>query len=182
VPPLRQRRSEIAPLAQLFVRRAAERLGRPGLRLDFSALSTLEQRDWPGNIRELRNVVEYSAVMCEGDSIGAGSLLLGQTIGGPTCEESRPSNAGCPGAAPSQRETGGLDMRTRLRKAERASILDALDETQGNQSQAARLLGISRRTLTNKLNSHRICRDWTPGSWRSTPHANSAECGASGGE
>ena len=125
IPPLRERRDEILPLAQAFLRRASK--GALSLSEDASAL--LRKHDWPGNVRELRNVIERSAVLANGRLLRAEDVLLAPA-------RTRPSGAGST-KAPTEAER----------------IAEALQACSGNQTRAAAVLGISRRTLVNRLNS-----------------------------
>jgi DNA-binding NtrC family response regulator len=139
VPPLRDRTDEIEPLARRFAARAAAGLGRPPPRIAADALALLRGYRWPGNIRELRNAIERATLLCDGE-IGVRDL--------PEDRMSRPA-----AAAPT--DAAGLDaVRDRARALERQAIEQALAKTNGNQTAAARILGISRRALTTKLTQH----------------------------
>ncbi|MGK3994912.1 sigma-54 interaction domain-containing protein [Sorangium sp. So ce1024] len=135
IPPLRARTCEILPLAELFAARLSRRLERPAPRLTPGATSALLAHPWPGNIRELRHVIERAVVMSKGGPIQADHLML---------------------AAPRAQAEAGI--RGDVRSFERDRILAALDRTRQNQTRAAELLGVSRRTLTNKLNAYGIAR------------------------
>jgi len=126
VPPLRKRIEDIAPLAWHFLSQHDE-----SLKFTPAALDVLRRHSWPGNIRELRNVVIRAAVLAVGNEIRAEDLPLGQL----TVPEA-PSAAGS------------------LEGMERQMIFDALHSTNGHQQQAAAKLGISRRTLSRKLKTY----------------------------
>jgi two-component system, NtrC family, response regulator AtoC len=154
VPPLRERSSEIAPLAELFLERYARRMERQPLELDRAAVSALLAYDWPGNVRELRNVIERAAAMTDGMRVDAAALALSARV------RCKPHPAKEPRVAPGPM-VGPLavgDIRSQLREFERARIIAALETTMGNQTRAAKLLGVSRRTLTNKLTVHGLER------------------------
>ncbi|WP_437626122.1 sigma-54 interaction domain-containing protein [Sorangium sp. So ce1151] len=136
IPPLRARITEILPLAELFAARLARRLERPAPRLAPEATAALLAHTWPGNIRELRHVIERAVVMSKGGPILASHLML----------EAPRVHA----------EVAGI--RGDVRSFERDRIVAALDQTRQNQTRAAELLGVSRRTLTNKLNAYGIAR------------------------
>lgn len=136
IPPLRERRREIA--------RYAERFAHPR-RLTPDALTALDGYDWPGNIRQLRNVIEAASVAASGEVIDAAHLAL------PSPRRSQPPLA-VPPAAPHD------DGLTPAERTERDRILTALTETAGNQTRAARLLGISRGTLYARLDKYGIRR------------------------
>ena len=136
LPPLRERRSDIAALVACFSERAARRLDRPVLPFAEAALRALRQHAWPGNIRELENVVERAVLLCEGAEIGADDLPEGFAT--TACEED---------------ESASLKDRVRsaTRQIGREAILEALARTGGNVTQAARELGLSRRGLQLKM-------------------------------
>jgi len=126
VPPLRGRIEDIEPLAKHFLAQHD-----PSMRFSPGAIDVLLRHSWPGNIRELRNVVMRAAVLSLGDEIGAEDLPLNQ---------------------PPEREMAGITMpSTSLEGMERKMIFDALHSTNGHQQKAAAKLGISRRTLSRKL-------------------------------
>ncbi len=136
IPPLRERKPEIPRLAEVFLSRAAAMLGAPQLRLSPAAAEALERHPWPGNVRELRNVLERAAALA---AQGAGAIL----------PEHLPDSVL---ATPTTSRAPGDDVREDLRDFERQRILDALQKTAGNQTQAAELLGLPRRTLAYKMN------------------------------
>lgn len=125
LPPLRERRADIVPLARTLLARIGADLGRRGLRLADSALEALAGGDWPGNVRELSNALERAAILADTDVI---------TLSAP------PARA--PAAAPS------------LAEAETAAIRAALDLHGGNRRRAAEHLGIGERTLYDKLKAY----------------------------
>jgi transcriptional regulator with PAS, ATPase and Fis domain len=127
--PLRERRHQIAPLAAKFARDAT---GRDGA-LTAAAIARLAAHDWPGNVRELKNVVERGALLAVGGPIEPAHLLFDQA----------PAASAAP--APAHDD-------------ERDRILAALDACAGNQTQAAKQLGISRATLVHKLDLYGVPR------------------------
>lgn len=130
VPPLRKREDDIAPLAKYFLEQHD-----PRMRFSERALTILGMHAWPGNIRELRNVVTKAAVLCEGGLIEPEDLAL--CVHAPVVEMARPP----------QQRTGPAS----LDGMERRMIFEALEATGGHQKNAAARLGISRRTLSRKL-------------------------------
>jgi transcriptional regulator with PAS, ATPase and Fis domain len=153
IPPLRDRRSEIEPLARHFLERAAERELRPAPELGSGTVAVLARYSWPGNIRELRNVIERALVLCT-----AGELLpehLGLRAATP------PPLPGPPRGVP-EPDPSGLDLPEVLRgqadEAERQQILDALEACAGNQTRAAERLGITRRMLVRRLEKYNLPR------------------------
>lgn len=133
LPPLRERREDIGPLAAFFLRRQAERQRRPGWTLDPAAMQALLDHDWPGNIRELEHTMERATLLAQGEVIGVGDL-------------SQPSRASSPEARRYE------DMT--LEEAERRLIQRALARFDGNVSRAAEALGLSRSALYRRLQSH----------------------------
>jgi DNA-binding NtrC family response regulator len=143
VPPLRQRRGDIALLAQHFVGAFNERFGFRK-RLAPEALAVLQAKDWPGNVRELLHVVEAAMVVCEGEEIGPAHLRAAVPDRPPAHETGNAAVAPTPADA---------SLPT-LEEMERAHIQAALRRTAGHRGQAARLLGISERSLYRKLNEY----------------------------
>jgi DNA-binding NtrC family response regulator len=153
IPPLRERTIEIAPLAERFLAAASQTLDRATpLRLSREALRYLESYAWPGNVRELRNAIERAAVLATGDVIAPADFPGHIT---------RITGAGAQGASPPAAmpdDRTGSSPPPPPASSERQRILDALDHCAGNQTRAAKLLGISLRTLVNRLNEHDIPR------------------------
>jgi DNA-binding NtrC family response regulator len=146
VPPLRARTGEIAELAQLFARRAGAELGRsPAPTLAPETLSLLLRHRWPGNVRELRNVIERAVVLATGPSLLPEHLPAKLRASSPSLP---------PPPAEDPRELLKRDMAA----IEKQHISDALDRAGGNQTLAAELLGISRRTLVSRLSEYDLRR------------------------
>jgi transcriptional regulator with PAS, ATPase and Fis domain len=137
VPPLRDRKGEIVPLAEHFVRVAAEEVGRPPPALTPEAREALLAYRWPGNVRELENAIERALVLCE-DAIAFGDL-----------PERVREVAQRAGTVP---VTG--DIQGQLADVERAAIAAALEAHGDNQTRAARALGLSRRALIYKMEKY----------------------------
>ena len=138
IPSLRDRPSEIEPLARRFADLAAHRLGAPPPEIHPGVWERLRRYQWPGNIRQLRNVMERAVVLSEGGPITVDDLPV-DTYVGPAPRPPVPEPAG-PSRTP-----------VRSEDAERERILAALEQCVGNQTRAAELLGISRRTLVSRL-------------------------------
>lgn len=128
VKPLRKVSEDIQPVAEFYLAQYAEEHHEPPKRLDASAVKTLKQHEWPGNIRELKNVINVAARNVEGGVITAADL---------------PISRSSPEVADS--------LRLRDSTAERQRIIEALEKTEGNKTLAASLLGIDRSTLRNKM-------------------------------
>jgi DNA-binding NtrC family response regulator len=139
LPPLRERREDIPPLVEHFVRKHAQRTGRVVDRVEPEALERLLACDWPGNVRELENTVERAIVLSTGSVIDAASISIVAPVG-----------ARAAGALPSS------SLHENVAWAERESIRRALEQAGGVKKAAARLLGISQRALSHYLGKHRI--------------------------
>jgi two-component system, NtrC family, response regulator AtoC len=138
MPPLRERRDDIAPLAQLLARTVGDELGRRKLELAPAAIAKLTAAPWPGNVRELRNVLERAAILAPGATIDVDHLWLD-----PSGSTSVPGMAAAGGGAKLPAVT--------LAELERMAIEQALAEHDGNRKDAAAALGIGLRTLYDKL-------------------------------
>jgi transcriptional regulator with PAS, ATPase and Fis domain len=147
IPPLRARREEIDALARAFVTQASREAGRAPPLLAPDALAQLGRYSWPGNIRELKNVMERAVLLCEGGEITVGHLRLGR---GAELASKPPG----PGDAPAPSFADKDDEW----RTERARIMAALDQCVGNQTYAAKILGISRRTLVTWMTEYEVPR------------------------
>jgi two-component system, NtrC family, response regulator PilR len=179
IPPLRQRREDIPLLAERILQRIAERNAMPRLSLDPPCLRALQDYPFPGNVRELENLLERAVTLCEGDRIRAADLGLCS----PGVPEERAAASGAefsapaptpgsgpgspPGSAPGsgsgpnpvlpsaapwpQEEGTEQNLEQRIENYERQIILQALEETRWNRTAAARKLGISFRALRYRL-------------------------------
>jgi transcriptional regulator with PAS, ATPase and Fis domain len=143
IPPLRERRAEVLPFAHSFLVEACARAGRATPRIGPEASAKLLEHTWPGNVRELKNVMARAAVLATGDVVGTEHIIFG-----------RPSVA-----AVVVTPTSRVEPVTHLPdEDERRRILEALDQCGGNQTEAAARLGISRRTLLNRLDAYKLPR------------------------
>ncbi len=145
IPPLRERTDEIEPLARMFLENTARQLGRPAPELSSEALSWLKAYHWPGNIRELRNVIERALLLAGGGRITGAHLPADK----PRIAEVEPPSVA---AAPEPTRP----LRLRQDDLERQAILDALARCAGNQTRAAELLGMPRRTFCARLKKYGI--------------------------
>lgn len=139
LPPLRQRPEDIEALVRRFLERARERSGRT-LTLTPAAMAALKAHPWPGNVRELENALERAAVLSADGRISPAELWPAVEQGG--------SGAAELGSGPS---AGPATLREALDQATREAIQRALEACGGNRAQAAKLLGISQRSLFYKL-------------------------------
>ncbi len=157
IPPLRKRTGDIPLLVQHIIKKFNERLKKSITGVSDEALAALESHTWPGNIRELENVLERTILFCKGDRIErsdlqlvlpaasqSGSLTLDQVTSAAPLEDEIDEHAEISG---SLKEV----VRAETARVERELIVKALDETGGNVTQAARLLKISRKSLQMKM-------------------------------
>ena len=133
LPPLRERKEDIAALARHFLQQYAKKLDKSITDLTSDALELLAGYHWPGNVRELENVVERAVILCESDLLGAEDLSV-----------------------PAPAMIAELGTNPSLEEMEKNYILRVLRETNGNQSKASQLLGIDRKTLYLKLKKYGI--------------------------
>ncbi|HUF34995.1 MAG TPA: helix-turn-helix domain-containing protein, partial [Gemmatimonadales bacterium] len=148
VPPLRERADDIPRLVHHFVRRSAETLGIPAPAVAAETLHFLQSYPWPGNVRELSNAIERALILARdpvltpaafADHLDPAETSPYPAVPGPTTTSPAPAE----------------DLRLDLDELERRAIVRALSTTGGNRSRAAKLLGISERTLRNKLRAER---------------------------
>jgi two-component system response regulator AtoC len=151
VPPLRERREDIPALAHEFALRYAERFGADEVRLAPALVARLAAADWPGNVRQLENAIARMVAMSGGGEIGP------ESFAGSTSAEAAPRTSGGPAAEPA---SGANTLREQLESLERSVIARTMTAAGGNQSEAARRLGISRNTLTERLRRYEIAADF----------------------
>jgi transcriptional regulator with PAS, ATPase and Fis domain len=133
IPPLRERKEDIKPLAEYFIRKYGRKISKGINGLDQSAEKILLDYDWPGNVRELENVIERAVILCESDVITEEYLAVARNV----LHERR----------------NGFPQ---LQEIEKDYILTVLKQTGGNQTKASRLLGVDRKTLYHKLKKYGI--------------------------
>jgi len=129
IPPLRERVEDILLLVQNFTDRFAEEFGKPSPRFSENALQVLKNYDWPGNVRELENIIQRLVVMTEGDAIDVPDLPSLMRFSA----------------------MRGAGLNRTLAEAEKDHIINVLSNVDGNKTQAAKILGITRKTLREKL-------------------------------
>ncbi|HVO34698.1 MAG TPA: sigma-54 dependent transcriptional regulator [Gemmatimonadales bacterium] len=155
VPTLRERPGDIPLLARYFVRCAAKEMGIPVPAITSEAIKLLQRHSWPGNVRELANAVERAVILYRGRTLGPEAFDSRSLVSVPALLERRePAPAALPATAAA---SGGDEQRLpadtfNLDTIEAIMIERALRATGGNRTRAASLLGISERTLRNKLN------------------------------
>jgi transcriptional regulator with GAF, ATPase, and Fis domain len=166
IPPLRERPCEILPLAAMFMARVADQMNLPAQpRLLPAAEELLVRYPWPGNVRELRNIIERAVLLSPNGHIGPSDLEL-TSLPSSDSTSARPSLATVPPAAGPAAEWAGQQAPKRQpsdpAEDERARIIRALEMCSGNQTRAAKLLHMPRRTLVAKLPRYNIPRPRKP--------------------
>ena len=136
LPPLRERKDDIPLLIQSFLKEFNARNGRAVVGVSDAAMQILERYNWPGNVRELRNAIERATIVAKGDLIEPGDLPTLAQVTAPTSSKFGPV----------------LTAGTTVDEVERQLIEITLEHTGGNKTRAAEMLGISLKTLHNKLN------------------------------
>jgi two-component system, NtrC family, response regulator PilR len=137
VPPLRERREDISQLTEVMLRRLAEDTGLSPARLDPEALEKLKNYRFPGNVRELENMLERAYTLCEDDRISASDLRLADA---------------CPAGENGETSLAQIDnLEDHLEEIERKLIMQALEETRWNRTAAAQRLGLSFRSMRYRL-------------------------------
>jgi DNA-binding NtrC family response regulator len=140
LPPLKDRKEDLPLLAQYLVTQLADKHSRPARFLSPAAISVLQFHAWPGNIRELRNVIERAVIICSGEQIERHHFAPY-----PIDQRERLRNE----------DTITLPVGTPIEEVERQMIMRTLQKTKNNKTRAAELLGLSLKTLHNKLNLYR---------------------------
>jgi DNA-binding NtrC family response regulator len=138
LPPLRERKEDIPLLVQRFLHDLAAENNRPGLQIESEAATALQNYDWPGNVRQLRNTVESMVVLSRGNVIRFPDLPEELKAGG------------------SEEGDLTIPLGTPLKDVERRMILETLRSHGGNRTRTAETLGIGRRTLIRKLQEYEL--------------------------
>jgi len=159
MPPLRERKEDIPPLANAFLRELAKENNKPMREIGPETMQALTAYNWPGNVRELRTAIEHGIVMGTGARMLVRHLpatLRGEAPAPTMHRPGRPADPLAPPPAPA------LPPDLSIEKMEIRFILEALQRTRQNRSEAAKLLGISRRTLQRKLKELKLADDGEP--------------------
>jgi len=143
IPPLRERREDILPLAEFFVTKFAQSMDKPVVGISEGTRSLLFSHDYPGNVRELENAIERSVALCQ-DTYIVPQDLPGDFV-------ANKSNSGHPGRFNKPSASGKCDLSSARDEFEQQAILDALAKTNGRKAEAAKILNISRKTLWQKM-------------------------------
>jgi two-component system, response regulator FlrC len=150
IPPLRERPADVIELAQYFVKIYADANGVPIRPISAEARRTLMINRWPGNVRELENTMHRAVLLATGDEIGPDAILAPD---GARLDQQRAAPAVAHATLAAEQVTRALVGRT-VAEVERDLILETLKHCLGNRTHAANILGISIRTLRNKLNEY----------------------------
>lgn len=135
IPPLRERKKDIQALAKFYLAKFCEQFDKPALTLSPQAIERLENYNWPGNVRELQNIIQRAILMAQNDQIGASDLPLQEIHDTPKTDW-----------------VASLPIGIPMRDVETQFIIETLRHHNGNRTHAAKTLGISLRTLRNKIN------------------------------
>jgi DNA-binding NtrC family response regulator len=149
IPPLRERNGDVDLLSEFFLTKYSRLNGRPKPRLSAEAIALLRAHSWPGNVRELENVIERAILLCGGESIVPDDLCLEEPIASdPQIETVRAEGE----------FVAGKGMT--LRDMEKNLIFETLQSVKGNKTRASQMLGVSVRTIRNKLNEYQMENIW----------------------
>ena len=156
IPPLRERKNDILPLAEHFLVRYGRTMGRQGLKLSPASQNDLANYAWPGNVRELENAIQRALLLSDGDMIEPADIELhgSQTAASPASSAQQTALDGTPLAYVSDQEStasGAQDMDS----IEREHILKVLKQVGGNRKEAVNILGLSERALRYKLKAYK---------------------------
>ena len=144
IPPLRERKEDIIPLAEYFIKTMSQENHKEPKQLTAEAIKKLQSYPWPGNARELANIMERAVVMDSGSKIGPNDIYLGQTTVANPVEESK------------QKVEENVHSGMTLQEIEKKLIIETLRDQKNNRTKTAEKLGISVRTLRNKLSQYNL--------------------------
>ena len=150
MPPLRDRKDDIPALAEEFARRYGERFGLGNVSLEPALVEALVHTDWPGNVRQLENTIARLAALSSGGVIGLADFQAAESS-----SNSMPASND-DHAEPPLDARSGPSLKEQVEAFERGLVARALDATGGNQSEAARRLGVSRVTLIDKMKKYAL--------------------------
>lgn len=152
IPPLRERNGDVILLAEYFIKKYSQVNEKKEPVLTEAAKAVLRSYSWPGNVRELENVMERAVLICNDDGIGADHLLLEDICTEPGVKENTPIYE----MTPTQNNNKESEKTSTLYEMEKNMIFDTLNKFNWNKTKAAKILGISVRTMRNKLHEYGI--------------------------
>jgi transcriptional regulator with GAF, ATPase, and Fis domain len=149
LPPLRERKGDVALLASFFLERARKKMRKPNATISPEAFEALDHYSFPGNMRELENVIDRMVVLCEGDRVELSDVPLDirEACGWPSLPRSTSA------------ERASVEYRDAKDAFEREYLLQVIEQAHGNISEAARISGLSRRHFYEKLDKLGIKAD-----------------------
>ena len=150
VPPLRERNGDVIMLADHFIKKYSEVNEKEAPALTEDARASLKSHSWPGNVRELENIIERAVLICRNGQITPSDLLLEKN------KMTQHQNVISPDQEAKPRQEIDDDQRNTLHEMEKNLIFDTLNKVNWNKTKASRILGISVRTMRNKLNEYGI--------------------------
>jgi len=153
VPPLRERKDDIPALAAEFARRYGEKFGLGAITLEPALVDALARADWPGNVRQLENTIARLAALSSGGSITVADYEAASGLPPSSSADAIPA---ADDDAPLTDARNGPSLKEQVEAFERGLVARALDSTGGNQSEAARRLGVSRVTLIDKMKKYNL--------------------------
>ncbi|MGK5091712.1 sigma-54 dependent transcriptional regulator [Deltaproteobacteria bacterium TL4] len=161
LPPLRERKDDVPVLVDFFLKKHSELNKRECPEIDKETLEVLFNYNWRGNVRELENVIERALLLCNGKVIKPQNLLMHSQTGTRSINEDLAASTSMVGevspvSTPSLSSSLGIEVGMSMKEAEKKLIFETLKKTEGNRTHAAKILGISIRTLRNKLNEYRV--------------------------
>ncbi|MGE0871794.1 MAG: sigma-54-dependent transcriptional regulator [Kofleriaceae bacterium] len=154
VPPLRERRDDIPALATEFARRYGDKFGLGAITLEPALIEALGRADWPGNVRQLENTIARLAALSAGGVIGLADYEAAVGAQPIAREEPTSGELAADDQAPAPDARNGPSLKEQVEAFERGLVARALDAAGGNQSEAARRLGVSRVTLIDKMKKY----------------------------
>jgi len=162
LPPLRERKGDVSILATYFAKKYAQRNNKPLPDIHEDVLKVMQNYNWRGNIRELENIMERAVLLCDGKTITVSNLLMAPVSIQKVVETGNvePADEGKEEpVATAENEDGPMTLELNvgisMAEAEKKLIFETLKQTKGNRTRAAEILGISIRTLRNKLNEYK---------------------------
>jgi two-component system response regulator AtoC len=161
LPPLRDRKGDVTLLARHFLRKYASKYGRDVTEIADTTLTHLEDYDWPGNVRELENVTARAVIISQAhvllpETVDLGSQPVFRRHEEPATPEPVTASSPITPQAASPTAAGGLRLSDAIQQMEVDMIRKALHESSGNKTKAAQILGISRKSLFNKIRDYKL--------------------------